>query len=1777
MLSILLRKRIFGFVLFVALSSLVAPQLRAEEIDIADSIADPSFESAHETNQQINAAGVKDVNGWRATPREGNFWTSISYVDEGSKTLGDKRDALLPAEGQSYLRMFSQNSSEWLSLQSPEFPLKQGEKYLISFKVAADSQPPMSRLDVSLSDRKGVQYGLKSYDLISLEPGWNTIVFSCDYQGPDQQGVLQLTGRRERIGKTGSLNFDDFKFPSKEEMENSAGVEVSGLPINLPLQKTSWDRMTMPLGEGVESSIPLSASPGKYRVMVKLRSSDRSGNEGDSMLGGYTYLLPWSNYKFSIDGKPVDMEISPRMVSADGREKEDVPVFSGWVYSRGAIDLNGSSRLAVTCAKAGGFVSEVLLLDQKAWEAEKLRSSGKFINPPGKGFGDAWAGMLTRPTQWYPVKSLQRMLEAIGVFSNSEFIKNASGEVDFSSVLEAGKSLAQRVDEYIKKPANNSVEFQQEGAALVAEWGSYFGETDQALKTKIMPLLTQWEERLHKVFDKANPKCFAGREALFNAKVAAQYSAECRTKLETLGDSEDVLNGAREILILTFAQNAAEFLLNAEAFAGRPQDSVTFPEYEVKKEDLPEAGKMLSADEVLIINGQWSFAPGEPDQPPSKWVQTNIPNNGPAYFFNKNNISDDQWSKDFGIYWAAGSIKNAWFKTDFEVPADWKGNKVVVRFEELMLYGEVFLNGHYSGNHYGGFVPFEIDVTDQIVPGRRNNLLVFVSSHSKTARGEFKDVRDKGMVFGNLYPRNQLENNESLRISGDVEVIAKPKLRIEDTYVRTSVKDRSISVQSTVINDTSEAVEGTLTQTAVRRGTAAFTLPEQKVLLAAGERKVIATNAEWKDAQLWGIGGEYGEPDNRYTLKSVFAFAGGHSDAFTEFGFRELTISGRDFMLNGIKLPLQGDSYSDSGRYQYQHNRWVQAYMNKFRRMANINLVRPHRFNFSNALVDASNWSGMLVEGEAPWWSINLYAPSDITGKPYFEDPVWLSNAKDYYHAVITANRNEPSMVLWSAENESLTADNVDAVMKFRKWSEELAPHLIVTDHSHASAWDKRIPVAILHDYDLGVERIREWSRVSEASPKPSVIGEFWNIDLYRKMWMNRDAAQALAAERIMAKWLERSIRSYQNAGVSSSMPYTFNSLGAMYSNGRADTMGPWGDLIRERWQDPAKKDIPVVVYPTWPSVSGSGGIRPDKKRLAGDNYSHINVFDATRPVVTLTTVLDGYRKAFAPMPQVAIKRPPEILVEVLSNGVPLPGINVFAAPKSGAVGESIGVKGDPEGRSWLQPAESGVYDIYFTANGQKFSHEFKLEETPLGAAGFEYLPRVRWDIGTGTVNLVPGKIREDIAALKSNASVPARAKMEQIDPSKLISVSSDGFIRRWLVYGPFPNYGGRNSKETNDLDKDLLTKHGGESAVTPLSEGKETVVFQKSDHAYWDAGSIDVAWRAYGSKLDKVDLADAFIRPGYPGLDGSLQYVLGYAACYIESDRDQDVTLTIGSDDGYKIWLNHQQIASKRVYRGCVPDSEKYPVKLKKGRNLLLVKVEQDDGGYEFALRFLDAQGKPLVLQTSVVRPEETPSLVFNRWLKNWLVSGPFPNGGERPNGKGVNTDYLTSAGGETGVVPVVGDILDAVFPEDDQAYWDKGTIQVKWAQVESETDDINMGDILVRPDVPGLDVAPVQYVTGYAWTEFTVDKAQAATLQIYTYNGVKVWLNGKQVVNDLAHTYNRDPNSAVLPESREKEINVPVTLIPGTNRLLIKPDVDYGPFGFRVRFLGFETSATK
>ena len=168
------------------------------------------------------------------------------------------------------------------------------------------------------------------------------------------------------------------------------------------------------------------------------------------------------------------------------------------------------------------------------------------------------------------------------------------------------------------------------------------------------------------------------------------------------------------------------------------------------------------------------------------------------------------------------------------------------------------------------------------------------------------------------------------------------------------------------------------------------------------------------------------------------------------------------------------------------------------------------------------------------------------------------------------------------------------------------------------------------------------------------------------------------------------------------------------------------------------------------------------------------------------------------------------------------------------------------------------------------------------------------------------------------------------------------GFVVNWLVCGTFPNPGER--PDNAGFNVDYLKNYGGEAAFTPTN-GME---IKKDD----GSAAKFLPYSTTGTDIIFGDVAHLKI-------ESNQEKILVYCACWLDSDADKDVEVRVGSDDGYKLWINHQLISVQHVYRAMEMDQETHKVKLNKGKNLLLIKVDQDTGEYQFMLRVVGADGK--------------------------------------------------------------------------------------------------------------------------------------------------------------------------------------------------------------------------
>jgi len=182
------------------------------------------------------------------------------------------------------------------------------------------------------------------------------------------------------------------------------------------------------------------------------------------------------------------------------------------------------------------------------------------------------------------------------------------------------------------------------------------------------------------------------------------------------------------------------------------------------------------------------------------------------------------------------------------------------------------------------------------------------------------------------------------------------------------------------------------------------------------------------------------------------------------------------------------------------------------------------------------------------------------------------------------------------------------------------------------------------------------------------------------------------------------------------------------------------------------------------------------------------------------------------------------------------------------------------------------------------------------------------------------------------------------------------GFIKHWLIAGPFPNYA-----KSPAFNIDYLESTGGEAKTLPAAGIRYDAEFdargkdREAERSLWFGGKA----QKKGLKISWLPFAfsKGIVAPLYRQIDYFMTFdkICYYAACYVKVNADVKLVLCIGSDDGNKVYVNGKLVTKKNVPqgRGIRPDSERAVVKLKKGVNLILIKILQGGGGLGHALRF--------------------------------------------------------------------------------------------------------------------------------------------------------------------------------------------------------------------------------
>lgn len=100
-----------------------------------------------------------------------------------------------------------------------------------------------------------------------------------------------------------------------------------------------------------------------------------------------------------------------------------------------------------------------------------------------------------------------------------------------------------------------------------------------------------------------------------------------------------------------------------------------------------------------------------------------------------------------GLGMALMPEQELWYSRNFELPSDWSGERVLLNFGAVDWQTRVWLNGHFAGEHKGGYCPFSIELTDFLQDGVNTLIVATWDSTGSEGQQRGKQSLKPGFIF----------------------------------------------------------------------------------------------------------------------------------------------------------------------------------------------------------------------------------------------------------------------------------------------------------------------------------------------------------------------------------------------------------------------------------------------------------------------------------------------------------------------------------------------------------------------------------------------------------------------------------------------------------------------------------------------------------------------------------------------------------------------------------------------------------------------------------------------------------------------------------------------------------------------------------------------------------------------------------------------------------------------------------------------------------------------
>jgi len=368
------------------------------------------------------------------------------------------------------------------------------------------------------------------------------------------------------------------------------------------------------------------------------------------------------------------------------------------------------------------------------------------------------------------------------------------------------------------------------------------------------------------------------------------------------------------------------------------------------------------------------------------------------------------------------------YRAQVNVPAEFAGRSFILRFPAICLMATLFVNGQACGFTKAPYALWECDATKAVKPGAVNDIWVVIKdsyyaitpkkANGAPTRNSFITSLDHisrswvqasfdfpiGAGIFNIATSSGILQTPSMIIAGPVYT--------SDVFAIPNVKDKTLGLEVTVFNPTAKAQKIVVVNeaTPAAGGNAEKTFAPQEASLEPGQETVVKVSESWPTPKLW-----WPEDPQLYHVVTKLQIDGATVDVrHTPFGFRQWEWDGPQFKLNGVPWNIRGDWACGIDALS---NGSLQDSLNYYR-ASNQNSCR-----FWNPLPAGGIERSKILDGlDAAGIIVHRSGIMDGMGCNYSHalgaDPALFDNWITQLKAQVKEERNHPSILIWSIENE---------------------------------------------------------------------------------------------------------------------------------------------------------------------------------------------------------------------------------------------------------------------------------------------------------------------------------------------------------------------------------------------------------------------------------------------------------------------------------------------------------------------------------------------------------------------------------------------------------------------------------------------------------------------------------------------------------------------------------------------------------------------------------------